>query len=65
MADITAVLDPDKLELNLAVKGEFKPATAYKGIDTDYFGRPVIGDRMPGPFADLETRPATRSIDPR
>jgi len=65
MADVTAVLDPDKLEMNLAVKGDFKPAAAYKGIDTDYFGRPVTGDRMPGPFADLGTEPGTRSIDPR
>jgi hypothetical protein len=38
---------------------------AYKGIDTDYFCRPVTGDRMPGPFADLGTETGTRSIDPR
>lgn len=36
-----------------------------KGIDTDFFGRPVTGDRMPGPFADLGRELATRSIDPR
>jgi hypothetical protein len=64
-AGITAVLDADKLELNLVVTGGAKPAPAYKGIDTDFFGRPVTGDRMPGPFADLATAPATRSIDPR
>ena len=65
MADITALLDPDKLELNLVVKGDLKPAAAYKGIDADFFGHPVAGDRMPGPFADLLNATETRSIDPR
>ncbi len=65
MADITAVLDPDKLELTMTVKGDLKRAAAYKGIDADFFGRPVNGDRMPGPFADLSTETQTRSVDPR
>ena len=65
MADITAVLDPDKLELTITVKGDLKPAAAYKGIDMDFFGRVVSGDRMAGPFADLTTETGTRSIDPR
>jgi parallel beta-helix repeat protein len=65
MADITAALDPDKLELTMSVKGDLKPAAAYKGIDTDFFGRPVSGDRMAGPFADLTTETGTRRIDPR
>ena len=65
MADITALLDPDKLELNLVVKGDLKPAAAYKGIDADFFGHPVAGDRMPGPFANLLNETGTRSIDPR
>lgn len=38
MADITAVLDPDKLELTMTVKGDLKRAAAYKGIDADFFG---------------------------
>jgi hypothetical protein len=65
MADITAVLDPDKLQLELVVKSEVKPAPAYKGIDTDFYGRPVTGARMPGPFADLATASGARDIDPR
>jgi hypothetical protein len=65
MADITAALDPDKLELTISVKGDLKPAAAYKGIDTDFFGRVVSGDRIAGPFTDLTTEAGTRSIDPR
>ena len=65
MADITAALDTDKLEFTMGVKGDLKPAAAYKGIDTDFFGRVVSGDRMAGPFADLVTETGTRSIDPR
>ncbi len=65
LATITAVMDPDKLELTLTMEGDVKRAPVYKGIDTDFFGRPVTGDRMPGPFADFGREPATRSIDPR
>ncbi len=65
LATITAMMDPDKLELTLSMAGDVKRAPAYKGIDTDFFGRPVTGDRMPGPFADLGSEPTTRSIDPR
>jgi len=65
MADITATLDPDKLELTIGVKGDLKPAAAYKGIDTDFFGRTVSGDRLAGPFTDLTTETGTRSVDPR
>jgi hypothetical protein len=65
MGRVTADLDPDKLELNLEVKSDVKPAPAYKGINTDFYGRPVTGDRMPGPFADLATATGTRNIDPR
>jgi hypothetical protein len=65
MADITAVLDPDKLELTTSVKGDLKRTAAYKGIDTDFFGHAVTGDRIAGPFADLATGTGTRSVDPR
>ncbi len=65
MADITATLDPDKLELTISVKGDLKPAAAYKGIDTDFFGHTVSGDRLAGPFTDLTTETGTRSVDPR
>jgi hypothetical protein len=65
LAAINGVLDPDKLELTLTVKGDVKAATPYKGIDADFFGKPVSGDRMPGPFTDLLTGPETRSVDPR
>ena len=65
VATITATMDPGKLELTLSIVGDVKRAPAYMGIDTDFFGRPVTGDRMPGPFADLGKEPATRSIDPR
>ena len=65
MADITAALDPDKLELTLTVKGDVKPLAAYKGIDSDFFGKPVSGDRIAGPFADMLTASGTRSVDPR
>ncbi len=65
LATITAVMDPDKLELTLSMEGDVKRAPVYKGIDTDFFGHPITGDRMPGPFADLGREPATRRIDPR
>ena len=65
LAPITATMDPDKLELTLSVKGDVKRTPVYKGIDTDFFGHLVAGDRMPGPFADLQTETGTRSIDPR
>jgi hypothetical protein len=65
VAAIAATIDPDKLVLTLSVKGDVKRAPAYKGIDTDFFGHPVSGDRLPGPFSDLGAEPATRSIDPR
>ncbi len=65
MADISAELDPDALTLTLTVTGAVKPATAYKGIDSDFFGHTISGERMPGPFADLTETQATRKIDPR
>ena len=65
MAEIKGALDPDKLELTMTVKGDVKRAAAYKGIDADFFGKPVNGDRMPGPFTDLSTESGTRSVDPR
>jgi parallel beta-helix repeat protein len=65
MADISAELDPDKLELTLSVKGDLKRSPAYKGIDTDFFGRPVTGERMAGPFTALPSDPEMRKIDPR
>lgn len=65
MADITATLDPDTLELTMTVKGDVKPLPAYKGIDTDFFGKPVSSDRVAGPFADLLTVTGVRKVDPR
>lgn len=65
MANISADLDPEKLELTLSVKGDVKRTAAYKGIDTDFFGRPVTGDRMAGPFSALPVDSETRSIDPK
>lgn len=62
---IEASLDPDKLTLALTVKSSVAPVAAWKGIDTDFFGKPVSGERLPGPFADLLTGPATRPVDPR
>jgi len=41
LATITAMMDPDKLELTLSMEGDVKRAPAYKGIDTDFFGRPI------------------------
>jgi hypothetical protein len=65
MADISADLDPDKLTLTLSVKGDIKPAAPYKGIDSDYFGNAIAGDRSPGPFTDLTTLTGVRKVDPR
>jgi hypothetical protein len=65
MADISADLDPDKPTLTLTVKGDLNPAAAYKGIDSDYFGQTIAGDRLPGPFTDLTTMTGVRKIDPR
>ncbi|HEV2279736.1 MAG TPA: right-handed parallel beta-helix repeat-containing protein [Acidobacteriaceae bacterium] len=64
MAQITADLDPDKLELTMSVKGDVKPAAAFKGIDSDFFGHIISGERMPGPFKDLLSTGA-RNVDPR
>jgi hypothetical protein len=65
LAQITAVLDADKLELTFSGKGEVKPAAPYKGIDVDLFGKPVSGDRTAGPIGDLFTVAGPRSVDPR
>jgi hypothetical protein len=65
MADITATLDPDKLELNLSVKGDIKPMAVFKDIDSDFYGHTISGDRLPAPFADLTTGPESRKVDPR
>jgi len=65
MADITAALDPDKLELTMTVKGEIKPLAAYKGIDSDFFGHTIAGERLAGPFANLTQGPELRKVDPR
>jgi hypothetical protein len=65
MGAIDARLDADKLTLTLAVKSEIKPLPAWKGIDSDFYGKPVAGERLPGPFADLVTNSAARNIDPR
>jgi hypothetical protein len=65
MADITAVLDPDTLQLTMTVKGDVKPAPAYKTIDADFFGKTISGDRVAGPFADLMTVSGPRPVDPR
>ena len=65
MADITATLDADKLELTLSVKGDIKPLAVYKDIDSDFYGHSIAGERMPGPFADLTTGPESRKVDPR
>ncbi len=65
MADITAELDPDKLQLTMAVKGDVKPLPIFKGIDSDFYGKPVQGNRVAGPFADLLDNTGVRSIDPR
>ena len=65
MADITAALDSDKLELIMTVKGEIKPLAKYKGIDSDFYGHTIAGDRLAGPFADLTQGPESRTVDPR
>jgi hypothetical protein len=64
MGEITADLDPDKLELTLTVKADVKPAAAFKGIDSDFFGHPASGERMPGPFKELSST-GVRNVDPR
>jgi len=66
MAEITANLNPDTLQLNMTVKGDVKPLPVYAGIDVDFYGHPVSGsDRSPGPFADLTSTTPTRPVDPR
>ena len=65
MADISAELDADSLQLTLSVQGEVKPIAPLKGLTSDFYGQPVRGDRVPGPFADLLTQAGSRDIDPR
>lgn len=64
-AEIDAELDADKLELTFSAKGDVKAMPAFKGIDTDMFGKSVSGDRGPGPFADLMTQTGVRNVNPR
>jgi parallel beta-helix repeat protein len=65
MADVNVVLDPDRLELTLEVKGDAKPLGIFKGIDTDFFGHVSKGTRLAGPFSDLGDGFKARSVDPR
>ena len=65
LAQISADLDVDKLELTLSLKGDVKALPVYKGIDIDFFGHAVSGDRVPGPFTDLLMVTGARSVDPR
>ena len=65
MADITAKLDPDTLQLTMTVKGDVKPLPDFKSIDTDFFGKPAGAERVAGPFADMMTAGGARSVDPR
>ncbi|WP_442888270.1 right-handed parallel beta-helix repeat-containing protein [Congregicoccus parvus] len=65
MANVSADLDPDALTLTLAIEGDVKPLPPFHGIDTDFYGNPVAGQRPPGPFSDVLTHSAARSIDPR
>ena len=66
MAEVTANLNPDTLQLNMTVKGDVKRLPVYSGIDVDFYGHAISGtDRLPGPFADLTTMTGLRPIDPR
>ncbi len=65
MAQVTARLDPATLELSLTVEGEVPVLPVYRGLDTDFYGNPVRGDRPPGPFGDLLSHSGARNIDPR
>jgi hypothetical protein len=65
VADISASLDPDKLELTMTVKGDVKTLPVFKSIDTDFFGKALSGDRTAGPFADMMTVSGARPVDPR
>jgi len=65
MAQIAASLDPDTLQLTFTVKGDVKPLPQFKGIDSDFFGKPVSGDRVAGPFADMMTLTGPLHVDPR
>jgi len=65
LAEMDATLDPEKLELTMKVKSDAKPLPAFNGIDTDFFGHTISGERGPGPFADLGGQSGPRPIDPR
>jgi hypothetical protein len=64
-AEVMAKVDPDALRTEVTVKGDVKPLPVYAGIDVDFYGHPVSGDRVPGPFTDVMTRSGERAIDPR
>jgi hypothetical protein len=61
---LSGSLNADTLELKLSIGGELPRAPAYKGIDTDFFGHVVAGERLAGPFAEPESS-AARHVDPR
>ena len=66
MAELTANLNPDTLQLTITLKGDLKPLPVYNQIDVDFYGHPISGaDRVPGPFSDVTTTGGPRTIDPR
>ncbi len=65
MAEVSAVFDPDKLRLMMAIKGDVARSAVFNGIDTDFFGARTGSPRMPGPFADPGAFAREASVDPR
>jgi hypothetical protein len=65
LGQMSAFLEAVKIGLTFSGATDGKPAAAYKGIDSNLFGKPVSGDRMPGPIDDLFTVAGPRSVDPR
>jgi hypothetical protein len=57
--------DPDKLLLTMVPRGDWPRVALFNSIDTDLFGAPAGGPRLPGPFANLGAGFRQRSIDPR
>jgi len=67
MASMQLSLDPDKLQLTLALSGDVPKIPTFNAasITSDFFGIRTGDARLPGAFADLSQPFTARSIDPR
>ena len=64
VADLEITFDPDRLELTMSSAQPLPNVNVFHRIDTDIFGKLMVGTRPPGPLNDPGAKRARR-IDPR